>query len=537
MNSNSKVVKALESLKVSAVTANNQSPLKQTNFNHFVARFTSRPWLLGTNQFCMLTTVGTTVEARPAGPKNWGGEENLYSQDVENAFEKIESKLAQLQRKLECGSRPDDDERYAWAMWLLASYLRTPAAFLCSAEVSTSMLGFTGDIFRTSYRMLAKCVTNPHCLELLANRNWQILRCEKPYFLKPDTGLVLTDRLDKEDCLILYPLSPFACFLATGRCRGFSDMTVHKKRVFGLNNHILRWSEKSVAASMHFWKDQKFMLRHSVRINLGTGKYSPPTSGRFFSIETVKCDGKLHATILSPRGPTLIAVPESAVRPVAATTRPQIPGLYDMEDCSDVSIEVRSSDNEEEIDYVSAASIMLHIGGRDDLAVDFARKALRKDEKNMRSKLIILACDPSAEIGVPKPENPDDAAELAIWWALAKHQPLEGLKITSAWLRGHSDHKRLVKANFLCLFMEYGVRFFDVLCGKKEKLPYLDDSTPIPDGVLDLLRKAFSCSNGKIVSEIQLQIESMDPKASGFVADLLRVCGLNGTVRFYRQPL
>jgi hypothetical protein len=136
---------------LSAMTAKAQSRPKQTNLNHFVARFTSHPWLLGTNQFFKLSIDKTTVRATPAGPKSWGGEENLYSQDVEDAFEQMETRLAYLQRKLEHGSSPSDDERYGWAMWLLASYLRTPAAFLCSAEVSACMRGLTGDLFRTSY--------------------------------------------------------------------------------------------------------------------------------------------------------------------------------------------------------------------------------------------------------------------------------------------------------------------------------------------------------------------------------------------------
>ena len=201
---------------------------------------------MGTNQFYKLSVDSSGVQAQPAGPGSWGGEKNLYSQDVEDAFEKVETKLVHLQRKLENGVRPTDDERYGWAMWLLASYLRTPAAFLCSAQVSEAMRGFSGDLFRASYGMLASCVTNPHCIELIAKRDWQILTCEKPYFLKPDTGLVLTDRLDKEDCLILYPLTPFSCFLATGNRPSFSRNSILNKRVFGLNNHLLRWSEASV---------------------------------------------------------------------------------------------------------------------------------------------------------------------------------------------------------------------------------------------------------------------------------------------------
>lgn len=471
----------------------------------------------------------------PAGPKNWGGEEHLYSQDVEDAFEQIETRIAHLQRKLESGNSPTDDERYGWAMWLLASYLRTPAAFLCSAEVSSFMDGFTGDLFRTSYSMLATCVTNPHCIELIASRDWQILTCEKPYFLKPDSGVILTERMDKEDCLILYPLSPFSCFLATGNHRRFSVASVQKKRVFGLNNHILRWSELSVACSTEFWNHEQFMLRHAVRTNLATGQYSPPTSGRFFSIDALKCDGKMQATILAPRGPMLMTVSESAARPINGNVRPKISGLYDVDDRSNVAVEVRYSDNEAEIDYASAAWLMMHVGQKD-LAVNFARKALQKDEKNLLSKLILLACEASVDFGELIPEKPDDAAELAIWWALAKHAPLEGLKITWTWLGKHPNHERLAQANFLCAFMVYGAKLFQALCGKEEKLLYIEDSTPLPDGVIDLVKKACThTNNGGIVSEMQRQVGNMDLKASGLAADILRVCGLNSKLRLYRK--
>lgn len=489
---------------------------------------------MGTNQFWKLWTDKSGVRAEAAGPGNWGGEDHLYSQDVEDAFQKIETRVAHLQRKLERGSRPNDDERYGWAMWLLASYLRTPAAFLCSAQVSESMRGFSGDLFRASYGMLASCVTNPHCIELIANRDWQILTCEKPYFLKPDTGLVLTDRLDKEDCLILYPLTPFSCFLATGNRRGFSRVSVQKKRVFGLNNHLLRWSEASVACSIRFWEDEQFMLRYAVQKKLAAGEYSPPTSGRFFTVESVECDGKIQATILSPRGPTVMTVPESAIHPVGASPRPKIPGLYDVEDCPDVAIEVRYSDNDDEIDYVSAAYFMMD-DGRKDLAISLARKALQKDQKNLIAKLVILSCEPTANVGDLTPEKPEDAAVLAIWWARAKQNPLEGLKITSTWLQQHRDHENLAQANFLCAFMVYGARFFQALCGKEEKLPYLDDNTPLPDGVIEFVKRVCSHSDGGIVSEVQRQVGDMNINASGLAADVLKLCGLNSKVRLYTK--
>jgi len=83
--------------------------------------------------------------------------------------------------------------------------------------------------------------------------------------------------------------------------------------------------------------------------------------------------------------------------------------------------------------------------------------------------------------------------------------------------------------------MVYGARFLQALCEREEKLPYLDDNTPLPDGVMDFVKRACSYSDGGIVSEMQRQIGNMDVKASGLAADVLRLCGLNSTMRLYRR--
>lgn len=490
---------------------------------------------MGTNRFYKLWIEKATVQATPVGPKNWGSEEGLYSQDVEDALEKIETKLARLQRKFESGCDLSDDERYGWAMWLLASYLRTPAAFLCSAEVGTMMNGFAADLFSASYELLARYVTNPYCIELIANRDWQLLICEKPYFLKPDSGVILTDRLDNDDCLILYPLSPVSCFVATGNGRSFGITSVQMERVFALNNDILRWSDNSVACTTQFWNEEKSLLRDAVHQNLGRGKFCPPTSGRFFVVDGVECDGEIRATLLAPRGPTVVTIPTSVIRPVDGVQRPKIPGLYDVEDAPSIAVGVRYSDDESEINYAAAAQLMMQIG-QTEFATDFARKALEKDKGDLLSKLVVLSSDPDANVRDLIPRNANEAAVLAIWWALEKSKPLEGLKISSKWLWDYADHERLAQANFLCALLVYREKLFATLCGSGEKLPYLDESTPLPDGVIDLVKRAYTTSDMGIVSEIQSQLGKMEVKASGLAADILRVCGLNHKLMLYRKP-
>ena len=58
---------------------------------------------MGTSQFYKLWADNSGVRATAAGPKSWGAEEYLYTQDVEDAFQDIETRIARLQGKLQSG--------------------------------------------------------------------------------------------------------------------------------------------------------------------------------------------------------------------------------------------------------------------------------------------------------------------------------------------------------------------------------------------------------------------------------------------------
>ena len=123
--------------------------MKQTKLNHYVPQFATRPWLLGGDHFIQLSLGNGTVESARAAPKIFGGEHRLYSQVIEDSFADIEGRMAPLQRKLARGEQLSVDERHGWAMWLLASYLRTPQAILRSAEVNQVVGPFRGDLFHS----------------------------------------------------------------------------------------------------------------------------------------------------------------------------------------------------------------------------------------------------------------------------------------------------------------------------------------------------------------------------------------------------
>src|SRR5207249_2984018 len=153
--------------------------------------------------------------------------------------------------------------------------------------------------------------------------------------------------------------SPFSCFVATGTGRRFARISASFERVFELNDQILSWSDRSVACTTQSWQQNEDRLRQAVVTYLAAGKYFPPTSGRFFSIETVKSDGKIRATILAPKGPSVMTVSESAIRPVEVISQSKILWLYDVDDSQNIAIELRFSVDESEVDYPTAAKLMM----------------------------------------------------------------------------------------------------------------------------------------------------------------------------------
>ncbi len=204
-----------------------------------------------------MTTKAPSIER----PKSFGSEENLYSQAIEDAFGDIEHRIAPIQRKLERGETLSTDQRNGWAMWLLASYLRTPLAILHSANANQAVGPFRGDFFRVGNSTLVSLAANPNCIKLIVDRHWEVLISHDPIWLKPDKGVVLTDRLDAEGCLVVYPLSPFACLVAGGRGPSYHASGVSSRRAAGLNRQILRWAERSVVctASRSAIRDSKLL--------------------------------------------------------------------------------------------------------------------------------------------------------------------------------------------------------------------------------------------------------------------------------------
>jgi len=172
---------------------------------------------------------------------------------------------------------------------------------------------------------------------------------------------------------------------------------------------------------------------------------------------------KEQSTVDSPW--TDQSVPRDTLRSIEQP-KPKIAGLYENAEIPSIAIKVRYSDNESEVDFTSAAVVMRE-HGRLDLALQFARKSLLRNPKDLVPKLLILEQDPMAAVGDLTPHTPQEAANFALWLTFAKKTPIEGLKVTSSWLQRFPEDKQLAGANFLCAFTVYGADLFAFLLGKE----------------------------------------------------------------------
>jgi hypothetical protein len=72
--------------------------------------------------------------------------------------------------------------------------------------------------------------------------------------------------------------------------------------------------------------------------------------------------------------------------------------------------------------------------------------------------------------------------------------------------------------------------------GSDSSLPYIEDSMPLPDGIIEFLKRTYSSGKGGLVEDIQGSLADMDHRETGLAADILRICGCNARLRFYRDP-
>lgn len=200
-----------------------------TNFNHYSPVFTNRPWANEHGSIvCLRRESGAKLVARRTGPREWGGEQHLYPQPVEDGLGRFEHRIAAIYGRLLSGEILGPHERLLWSRWILCQFARTPTFLL-------ELAGFEEDVFShfpefsrefsmaetqekidAAIANISSLQQSNQVLPFIVLRDWIILRpADGEFFIKADVPVVIRGALVNDDAQIVYPLSSDRCFVAT----------------------------------------------------------------------------------------------------------------------------------------------------------------------------------------------------------------------------------------------------------------------------------------------------------------------------------
>lgn len=217
---------------------------KQTNNNHYSPRFTNEPWA---NSHGLIISFRREAGSKNivrgrTGPIKWGAEKYLYSQALEDALERIETKVAPVYRKLLANDPLSPTERLIWSRWILCQFSRTPSHILELAGLEENILAsfpgfacnFTPDEIQAKIDAATTGVLsyqdNEKLIPFIVLRDWLVLRpAAGEFFIKGDVPVVIRGALIDDGATIVYPLSPDHCFVATV-LRGFPPHQTQAER-------------------------------------------------------------------------------------------------------------------------------------------------------------------------------------------------------------------------------------------------------------------------------------------------------------------
>ncbi|HEX4920610.1 MAG TPA: DUF4238 domain-containing protein, partial [Candidatus Bathyarchaeia archaeon] len=192
-------------------------------------KFTNEPWADKNGLIVKFSrrADGALIRGR-TGPREWGAENYLYSQDMEDALARLEGLVKPLYEKLLSDKILNPDERLVWSYWLLCQYARTPSFMIELAKLPEDLLARhsslaaysahlnTEEQLKAAQSNIADFSTSRELVPFLVLRDWIVYRAAPgEFFIKSDVPVVIRGPLVEEDTTILYPLSPEKCFSAT----------------------------------------------------------------------------------------------------------------------------------------------------------------------------------------------------------------------------------------------------------------------------------------------------------------------------------
>ena len=195
-----------------------------TKHQHFSPVFSNKRWAdeaTGKVRVYSIDVAGG-VTSKDVGYRSWGRESFIYSQDLERFFAVVEGDARTPYMKLLNGHPFSEEDRRHWVAFLATQMYRTPWFIVQNLAVLKEFIGVrqlayptdTASVRRIYEGLFTDNRVFAAVYKLIGGRNWTILRAASGcQFVRSDNPAIVTADAD-QGRVVLYSLSPSACFAA-----------------------------------------------------------------------------------------------------------------------------------------------------------------------------------------------------------------------------------------------------------------------------------------------------------------------------------
>jgi hypothetical protein len=232
---------------------------------HYSPRFSNRYWALFNGNEEQIRKYwlqpNGEVQSKDIGYRGWGRERFLYSQRQEDWFQLVESDACSPYTKLLNIVPLSEQERRQWIAFLITQMIRTPSFMLrilpaLKRFIKNNQIEFPThtENLRMAYETLFS--NNKFFAEfyrLISTHQWELWRSPRNgQFIRSDNPILLRGSVEQRTWQLIYPMTPFKCFVA-GPNKEESPIAVVPKNIelvhsqlWRSNEHIAKSARRSV---------------------------------------------------------------------------------------------------------------------------------------------------------------------------------------------------------------------------------------------------------------------------------------------------
>jgi hypothetical protein len=247
---------------------------------HFSPKFSNRYWADGQSKVRIYSPSldgSVTSEVRPMG--EWAREDYIYSQSLESLFAAIETDAGVPYKKLLDMVPFSEDDRRHWVAFLIAQLFRTPSYIVRHLWGLKNIIQRDGIAYDTDTASLRRAYetlfTNDQVFDMfyrkICGHEWSLFSAgsDKGVFIRGDVPVVIGGSDEGKNWRLIYPMTPFKCFVAGPIACKIPDIPIPRIRevdttqICAINEVVAEQCRRSAMGVV--WKNDSNLLESAFK--------------------------------------------------------------------------------------------------------------------------------------------------------------------------------------------------------------------------------------------------------------------------------